>query len=139
MFKSTQKSLVNDIMSYQYFNYNPVKKNTGDCVIRAISVLMDQSWMWTYLMVCLQGFLMCEMPSTNTVWGAYLYNNGFRRHALPDTCPDCYTVRQFCKDFPTGKYLLALNGHVVAVVDGIYYDTWDSGDEIPLFYWRKEQ
>lgn len=126
-------------MSYKYLNLNPTHQNTGDCVVRAISVLMDQSWAWTYFMICLQGFLMYQMPSTNTVWGEYLYNNGYRRHLLPDTCPDCYTVRQFCQDFPIGRYLLALNGHVVAVIDGVYYDTWDSGNESPLFYWRKEQ
>lgn len=27
---------------------------------------------------------------------------------------------------------------VVAVVDGDYYDAWDSGNEIPLYYWRKD-
>lgn len=127
------------IMSYKYLNLNPGQQDTGDCVVRAISVLMNQSWAWTYFMICLQGFLLYQMPSTNTVWGEYLYHNGYRRHFLPDTCPNCYTVRQFCHDFPYGKYLLALNGHVVAVIDGDYYDTWDSGNEIPLFYWRKEQ
>lgn len=89
-------------------------------------------------MVCLQGFLMHEMPSTNSVWSQYLYGCGYRRTSLPDTCPICYTVKDFCQDFPIGKYMLALNGHVVAVIDGNYYDTWDSGDEIPLFYWRKD-
>ena len=89
-------------------------------------------------MICLQGFLMHEMPSTNAVWSQYLHGCGYRRTSLPDTCPICYTVRDFCRDFPIGKYLLALNGHVVAVIDGDYYDTWDSGGEIPLFYWRKD-
>jgi len=125
-------------MAYRYLNVNPTRQNTGDCVIRAISVLMDQSWAWTYFMVCLQGFLLFEMPSTNKVWETYLYHNGYRRTSIPNTCPDCYTVKDFCRDFPFGKYLLALNGHVVAVIDGDYYDTWDSGNEIPLFYWRKD-
>lgn len=125
-------------MAYRYLNVNPTRQNTGDCVIRAISVLMDQSWAWTYFMVCLQGFLLFEMPSTNNVWETYLYHNGYRRTSIPNTCLDCYTVKDFCRDFPFGKYLLALNGHVVAVIDGDYYDTWDSGNEIPLFYWRKD-
>ena len=99
---------------------------------------MNQSWSWTYLMVCLQGFLMYQMPSTNEVWSEYLYYNGYRRRVVRDTCPDCYTVKRFCQDFPEGRYLLALNGHVVAVINGNYYDTWDSGDEIVLYYWRKE-
>ena len=57
-----------------YYNPNPGHWNTGDCVIRGISKLMNQSWEWTYLMVCLQGFLIHKMPSYNEVWGEYLYN-----------------------------------------------------------------
>ena len=30
-----------------------------------------------------------------------------------------------------------ISGHVVAVIDGNYYDTWDSGDKIPIYYWYK--
>lgn len=125
-------------MAYRYLNVNPRHQDTGDCVIRAISVLMNQSWSWTYFMICLQGFLMYRMPSTNSVWSQYLYGCGYRRTSLPDTCPDCYTVKEFCQDFPNGRYLLALDGHVVAVIDGDYYDTGDSGNEVPLFYWRKD-
>lgn len=122
-----------------YYNPNPGHWDTGDCVVRGISKLMNQSWERTYFMICLQGFIMHKMPSYNEVWGEYLYNHGYRRTRLPDTCPDCYTVKDFCHDFPIGKYLLALNGHVIAVVDGNYYDTGDTGDMVPLFYWRKEQ
>ena len=124
---------------FAYLNMNPLGLNTNDCVIRGISLLMTQSWEWTYFMICLQGFLMYQMPSTNDVWSLYLYNNGYKRRAIKNTSPDCYTVKDFCIDHPYGKYLLALNGHVVACIDGTYYDTWDSGYETVLYYWRKEQ
>ena len=60
---------------------------------------------------------------------------------------DC-TVRAICK--ATGKdwgevylslcgtYILALSGHVVCVQDGVIYDSWNSENEIPLYYWVKE-
>ena len=38
---------------------------------------------------------------------------------------------------PDGTYILAMATHVVAVVDGDWLDTWDSGDETPLYYWQK--
>ena len=86
--------------------------------------------------------MMCDMPSSDSVWYEYLRKNGFKRESLPNTCPDCYTVKDFCRDYPKGKYLLYVLGdrigHVVAVVDGDYVDTWDSGDRIALFFWRKE-
>ena len=34
--------------------------------------------------------------------------------------------------------LSCIDGHVVTVQDGKYYDTWDSGNEIPVYYWEKE-
>jgi hypothetical protein len=64
--------------------------------------------------------------------------NGFRKFYLPDTCPDCYTIRQFCRDNPIGKFIVGTGTHVVAVLDGNYYDTWDSGDEVPISLWKKE-
>lgn len=63
---------------------------------------------------------------------------GFSRRSLPDSCPDCYTVADFCKDHPRGLYVLAVNNHVVCVQNGDWFDTWDSGDEIPAYYWSKE-
>lgn len=120
------------------YNSNPEKKLVGDCVVRAISKITDQDWEKTYMEVCLQGFMMHDMPSSNSVWGGYLYTKGFRRNIVPDTYPNKYTVKDFCKDNPLGTYLVATDNHVVAVVGGDYYDTMDSGEETPLYYWRKE-
>ena len=89
--------------------------------------------------IALQGFMMHDMPTANHVWGTYLKNMGFKQHSLPDTCPDCYTVRDFCAEHNQGSYLLAIGSHVVAVENGDYYDTWDSGYELPIFYWQKEE
>lgn len=120
------------------YNSNPDGAIVGDCVVRAIAKLMDIDWEYAYAGVVSQGYSMRDMPSSNAVWGAYLKRNGYKRHTLPDTCPDCYTVKDFCRDYPTGKYLLATGTHVVTVVDGDYYDTWDSGNETPLYYYEKE-
>ena len=124
---------------YVFYNPNPSKKLVGDCVIRAVSKLTNKDWETIYLEICLQGFMMNDMPSANYVWGAYLHENGYERNILPNTCPDCYTVKDFCVDYPQGKYLLAIGNHVVAVENGNYYDSWDSGEEIPLYYWQKKE
>lgn len=126
-------------MAFIFYNPNPDKKLVGDCVIRAISIVMNQDWEKTYLDIALQGYTMKDMLSANHVWGAYLHNRGFKRYVIPDTCPDCYTVEDFCEDFPIGTYLLAIGTHVVAVQDGNYFDTWDSGNEVPMYYWQKEE
>lgn len=123
---------------WQEYNPNPAGARVGDCTVRAISKATGQSWEKTYAGLCVQGFESCDMPSANHVWGAYLRKHGFRRHALPDNCPDCYTVAEFCREHPHGLYVLAISGHVVCVCEGDYYDSWDSGSEIPSFFWAKE-
>ena len=122
---------------FKYANPNPCKELVGDCVIRAISILLQQSWDQTYDELYLQGKQMCDMPSSNDVWAEYLFNKGYSRFIIPDTCPSCYTVKKFCHDNPKGEYLLAIGTHVVAVIDGNYYDTWDSGNEIPIYYFKR--
>lgn len=99
---------------------------------------MDEDWETVYVGVVLKGLEMYDMPSSNAVWGSYLYSRGFRRNIIPNTCPDCYSVKNFCEEHNSGIYLLATGTHVIAVEDGNYYDTWDSGDEVPIYYWRKE-
>lgn len=120
-----------------YYNPNPVNSTVGDCVIRAISILLKMRWVDTYDDLAVLGREMYDMPSSNAVWSEYLYRRAFTRHVIPDTCPACYTVKRFCDDHKQGAYLLATGSHVVAVMDGNYYDTWDSGDEIPVYYYKR--
>ena len=125
--------------SYKYFNENPINKQVGDCTVRAISVVLNQPWEKTYIDLMVQGFILCDMPSANRVWGEYLIKKGFERYPIKciDFCD--YTVKDFCIDNPKGVYILATSGHVIAVIDGCYYDTWDSGEELPLYYWQKRK
>lgn len=126
-------------MSFIYSNPNPANSVVGDCVIRAISILTKKSWEEVYDLVTERGRLMYDMPSSNAVWSSCLRILGYRRFTIPNTCPYCYTVKQFTLDHPRGRYLLATGSHVVTVIDGNYYDTWNSGDEIPIYYWTKEE
>lgn len=124
-------------MRYINYNPNPMGLSVGDCTIRAISKVTNKSWKTTYLNLVLQGYKMYDMPSANRVWGEYLRENGYVRRIIPDTCPNCYTVRDFCMEHPIGRYILGTGEHVVAVVDGYYYDSWDSGNEIPIYYFER--
>jgi len=121
-----------------YYNPNPKGKHVTDCTIRAICRLEGLTWLEAFDSVtdiCRENY---DMPSSDKMWGKFLSMRGYRRYLIPDTCPDCYTVRDFCDDHPIGSYLLKTSGHVIAVVNGDYYDTFDSGDKSPIYYYRKE-
>ena len=124
---------------YVPYNPNPAGHQVGDCVIRALTKVLNKDWEYVYMEVVAQGYTDYDMPSSNSVWGNVLKNNGFHRHIIPDTCPNCYTVKNFCTEHPFGEYVLATGTHVIAVEDGNYYDAWDSGNEIPVYYWHKEE
>lgn len=120
------------------FNPNPNGIYADDCLVRAISLITGKSWDSIYFDLCLQGYLMKNMPSVNKVWGNYLRSIGFVEYPFTRMCSDCYTVRDFCYDNPSGAFILATGSHVIAVIDGDYYDAWDSGDEMPSLVWRRE-
>lgn len=46
-------------------------------------------------------------------------------------------VYKFCCNFPHGIYVLGLGGHVVTVVDGRFYDTWDSSGKSVIYFWER--
>ena len=125
-------------MAFFYCNENPKDLRVGDCVVRAISKIEDIDWFDTYTELCAQGMEMFDMPDSNRVWMAYLKDIGYQITLLPDDCPRCYTIIDFCKDYPVGSYLVATGSHLVAVINGNYYDTWDSGNEVPIYYFIKK-
>lgn len=124
-------------MRYIFTNPNPNKSLIGDCAVRAVAIALGISWDRAYERLTEYGFRLKNLPNADSVWGAVLKDEGFERNAIPNTCPACYTVRDFCRNHPRGTYVVATGTHVVAVIDGNYYDTWDSGDEVPIMYWRK--
>ncbi len=120
----------NPFDKYYHF-YQPNEKDTkdeyGDCVIRALTKALDLEWLQVF----------DELHPIS------------REFQIPFNCRPCYekylsevkhfeyhgisnrkgvkrpTVREFAKSHKTGKYVLRVAHHLVAVVDGVYWDTWD--------------
>ena len=115
-----------------YFNPNPLKKSTGDCIIRAICAVTNISWKDAFMLLAARALSMCDMPSSNEVWMSVVEDLGFTRYY---TC--CQTVQEFCDDHPVGTFILGTGSHVIAIIDGDYYDSWDSGTRMPIVYFKK--
>lgn len=120
------------------YNPNPTGRNVGDCAIRAVAKALNTSWEDAYGMIVTNGYAMGDMPSSDSVWGSVLRQHGFYRQAIPNQCPECYTVEEFARDNPEGIYVLGFGGHVATVVDGDLYDSWNSSREIPVYVWFRK-
>ena len=120
------------------YNPNPVGRKVGDCAVRAISKALNTDWDTAFDLIAYNAKRMGDMPSSDSVWGAVLRQHGFYKTAIPNRCPDCYTAEDFCDDHPYGIYVLGFGGHVATVIDGILFDSWDSSDEIVVYYWYRK-
>ena len=128
-----------DLTMWREYNNNPTGRNVGDCAVRAVSVALGIDWETAYAKLAYNGYLMGDLPNADATWGALLRQNGFYREIIPNTCPDCYTAEDFCNDHPTGVYVLAFGNHVATVKNGFIYDSWNSTNLIPIYFWHKKE
>lgn len=122
----------------QFYSYNPNPRraSVGDCAVRAVAKALDIGWYESFALLAAEALEQCDLPSANNVFGAVLRKHGFQRENIPNECPDCYSVADFIREHTVGTYVVVLKNHVATVQDGALYDTWNSLDEIILYFWR---
>lgn len=124
---------------WKYFLNNPCGRHVGDCAVRAVSVALGIDWETAYNLIADAGYKMCDMPSSNGVFGAVLRQHGFYRTTVSNDCSDCYTAEDFVEDNPQGIFVIGFGNHVATAIDGIIYDSWDSRNEIPVYVWYQPE
>ena len=122
---------------YTMWNPSPTGAKVGDCAVRAVSKALGTDWGTAYTMLCVKGFEMADMPNSNAVITAVLSSHGYERDTISSECPTCYTVGDFAEEHPEGTFVVGTGTHVVAVVDGVINDSWDSSNEYPIYYWKE--
>jgi len=128
-------------MAYKNFNANPKGRKTGDCYIRALSKAAKMCWK-----VVLEKLVSISMdkyldPSDTKVIDQFVKDVGGEAKKIdyligPGTKRRRPVVWEFARDNPTGRYVLRVANHLVAVANGNYYDTWDSGGKSVYKYWK---
>lgn len=125
---------------YIYYNENPRGNyRAEDCVIRAINIVTGEDWDSIYAALCAEGFYIGDWGNNNGCWDWYLRSKGFRRYICPNSCPYCYSVKDFAEEHKSGAYILGTGTHAIAVIDGNWIDSFDSGDLLPIYYYTKEE
>ena len=127
---------------YVYYqpNLKDIKDETGDCQIRALCKVFNVWWVEAFDMT----IPICRELQTYTVFDSNIKQTkkamnrlGFDYTGISNKRGTKRpTVDSFAKDHPIGRYVLSLANHVVAVVDGKYYDTWDCGKKSLYGYYK---
>ena len=127
------KSRANAYGRYVYYqpNSKDLKDTYGDCQIRAFCKALDMTWVEVFDLVypvCRELQLMDIFDAPSDVVRKAMMQLGFEYHGVSNKKGSKRpTVDQFAAEHKSGRYIVTVARHVVAVVDGRYYDTWDSG------------
>lgn len=118
-------------------NLNPLQRNVEDCQVRALAEAIGVDWDTAHKMLSDASRGMATVMHDNETLMAVLRQYGFKRAVVPNMCPDCYSVAEFCHDNPVGTFVIVTGGHVLTAKDGDWYDSWNSGGEVPIYFYYK--
>lgn len=127
--------------SYKSVNVNSRGNDTGDCVIRSLSVAygIDYDEVHSELnAIKRRKFGVSDRFHFNSypVFEEFIRNHGCVKsgYAKDIGFDPKTTLEEFCKANPTGTWCIILTdrrnspNHMVAVIDGDYYDSWNSAE-----------
>ena len=123
-------------MTYKFFNANPTGNKTSDCVVRALCVATGKNWDDVYVKLCEIGMNLKEMPNSDEVWKTYLSGISTYKSCKAVKGKKRTTPESFAEANKEGVFVLRLAGHIVAVKDGQYWDTWNCGNKCVYGYYE---
>jgi hypothetical protein len=119
------------------YNPNPQNRNTGDCSIRAYCKVEGIDWNDAYDMATKLGKEMSMICDDHKVVDKILTENFGYTYVKGEKGAKKKTVNEFAIEHPEGTYIGWVSKHVVAIVNGYYYDSWDSGNRKMNGYYKK--
>lgn len=142
-----------DTPTFHYFNANPKKRITTDCVVRALCVGLEQDYNQTVMELA---EMQCETGYDDgdaKLYDKYLQSKGWRKVKQPKKDDGSkYTGKEFCEQLQSdpwmftgiendynAKIIAHIGGHhIVAIVCGKVWDTWNCTGKCIGNYWTKE-
>lgn len=124
------------------FNYNDGGRsnyfkgqNVGDCAVRAIAIATEQDYKEVYnALKELNGGNSCRNGTPKKVFKKYLTSIGWTWHPTMSIGSGC-TVHLSENELPSGRIVVSVSKHLVAVIDGVVNDTYDcTRDETRCVY-----
>ncbi|MBR4533900.1 MAG: hypothetical protein IKO85_05085 [Bacteroidaceae bacterium] len=125
--------------TYYQPNDKDIKDTFGDCVIRALTKAENLSWVDVFdELTPIARELQC-MPNGKPCYEEFLKRRGYEYVGVSNKRGTKRpTVSSFTLAHRQGVFIARVAHHIVAVVDGRFYDTWDSGQKSLYGYWVKK-
>lgn len=115
---------------FKYYNVNPEGKSTGDCVIRAICLALNEDYFEVLEeLVKNSKYFNCD-TLVKECYSKMLDNSGFRKYDGGGR-----TVAEIAESFPEDKLIIRIEGHLTCSLYGDIYDIWNPSDEIVDCFW----
>lgn len=139
---------------WKKYNPNPEQKNTGDCSIRSYCGAFGLTWDAAYDIASKIAKSMSELPDSSHVCDAIITQH-FGMHVMEEEVKNEHhedlvdneenakkkqkkskkkkvakmTINEFAMTHPFGTYIVVSPHHQTAVINGEYWDSWDSGEK----------
>ena len=125
---------------FEYYNPNPKELRTCDCMIRAFCKALDKDWYEVFDLLNEIAKKNCMPFNAKEMIDIYAKEFGFNKVRISALKRGERSINpeKFCKDHPTGTYILSMAHHTLCAKDGKY---WDLSPEISIkriySYWEK--
>lgn len=134
----------NNHWSYYQPNNKDLKDRYGDCAVRALTKYFDITWLEAFDI--LVKYARQRQDMVNALDNVKMHMDDLHIPYISAYNPKAKnktTVNDFAKEHKTGKYMLYVRvgygTHLVTVVDGYFYDTWNCGNKIVYGYWAESK
>ncbi len=118
-------------MVYEFKNPHPDNKSVGDCVVRAFTITQETDYLEVRR----------ELNRLNREWNLdgykkrkflkkYYKEKGYERISINEQGKPKLRGYEVAEFHPKGTYILNMRKHLVAMIDGVIYDTWNSSNEV---------
>ena len=117
-------------MKYQFNDGGRAKskrpRQKNDCVVRAISLALDQGYDFIYESLSSSG-RRCSRSTPKKVWQPFLdLNKDMVKFSFPAKAGvPRVNLHDFCESFPDGRFVVQMAKHLTAVVDGVVQDDFE--------------
>lgn len=124
---------------FEYVNMNPKNKNTQDCAVRAIALIMRKTWNTVYKDLCVLGLKLGFMPNDKRTIIKYIESCGYVKQSQPkDKDGKRMNAATFVNTF-NGECIARIgSSHLSAIKNNKVHDSWDCSDRIMNVYFIKK-